>query len=886
MSAQAVASVLPELTDDATSVAPTDQVEVTTFAQSTTSDSTTSTLSPTTEAAQIGASYGLDGTGQTIAIIDTGIAFDHIALGGGFGEGYKVVGGYDFAEGDDNPYDDGSTGFHGTHVAGIVGSDDLQYTGVASGADLVALRVFDDSGATELEWIEQSLQWVHDNLNTFENPITTVNLSLGTSPNEVFLESLNDELQQLEDDGVFISVAAGNSFGVDGAAELAYPASSEFVVPVASYGSDGEISDFSQRASNVLVAPGENITSTVPDALFYGSRTDSFLATSGTSQSAPYVAGASAVLREAYLSVGITDIDQDLLYDQFVSTADSIYDSVTQQSYYQINLEAAIESVINGSGELPSSQSASTVSNNATSTQTNQTDQNVEVSQTSTALGIVELDQGDLTISGTSADDSVVVTSNDNETVSVSINGLSQQFNLSEVDKIVFSGGQGDDSLEVNLEGTDDQVMFLQNRIDIRNQQFTLIGHGIEEAVVDNGDGNDSLYVEGSQFDDVVKASGKSVLYSNEEFSAQGGAFQTAYVLGDVGSDVIEFEGSEEEDRFSQSEGRTYFRSEQLELIAKGFENIAADGNGGADVANLIGTDAAETYNLNQSSGTVTGGTADANIEQFQQINVINTEANDEITLAGSAGDDTLQSKNNAALLVGENFTNYVSNASNVTVTESSGNDTANLSGSDGDDHLTHSGNSTSIENADGKITVEGFELVVGRSTGGNDTAEIVGSDQRELYFANENTIQSTARDGDIVRVVGFNETSVDGGGGDDVIAFRGDSSDETLRINLDDVEFETTLQMLRITNVESSSFTGGGGHDSVEINEVQNLDLLSSLGDGAEAVLRNHTATFSDVDEVEANAVDSAIAAYDLESVDFEYNLNGKWYDRDVLGI
>ena len=43
--------------------------------------------------------YGLSGAGQTVAIIDSGVAYDHPALGGGFGEDYRVVGGRDFTEG-------------------------------------------------------------------------------------------------------------------------------------------------------------------------------------------------------------------------------------------------------------------------------------------------------------------------------------------------------------------------------------------------------------------------------------------------------------------------------------------------------------------------------------------------------------------------------------------------------------------------------------------------------------------------------------------------------------------------------------------------------------------------------------------------------------------
>src|SRR5690606_28477453 len=39
------------------------------------------------------ADYGFDGRGQTVVVIDTGIAWDHPALGGGLGDGYRVLGG-------------------------------------------------------------------------------------------------------------------------------------------------------------------------------------------------------------------------------------------------------------------------------------------------------------------------------------------------------------------------------------------------------------------------------------------------------------------------------------------------------------------------------------------------------------------------------------------------------------------------------------------------------------------------------------------------------------------------------------------------------------------------------------------------------------------------
>jgi subtilisin family serine protease len=161
------------------------------------------------------ADHGFDGSGQTIAIIDSGIAWDHAALGNGYGSGNKVVGGWDFAENDSNPYDDGPAGFHGTHVAGIAAGDGESFQGVAPGADLVGLRVFNDQGVGKIEWVESALQWVRNNLDSFANPITTVNMSLGADWNTESVSDWNvieDELADLKSEGVFISVAAGNDF--------------------------------------------------------------------------------------------------------------------------------------------------------------------------------------------------------------------------------------------------------------------------------------------------------------------------------------------------------------------------------------------------------------------------------------------------------------------------------------------------------------------------------------------------------------------------------------------------------------------------------------------------------------------------------------------------
>src|SRR6478672_2727135 len=121
----------------------------------------------------------ITGAGQSVALIDTGIDYNMSYLGGGFGPGHKVVGGFDFVDNDADPMD---TFGHGTNVAGIIAANPFEfegakYQGIAPGANLVALRVDSADQPVPATRIRTALQWVIDHKDEFN--IVAVNISFG-----------------------------------------------------------------------------------------------------------------------------------------------------------------------------------------------------------------------------------------------------------------------------------------------------------------------------------------------------------------------------------------------------------------------------------------------------------------------------------------------------------------------------------------------------------------------------------------------------------------------------------------------------------------------------------------------------------------------------------
>jgi subtilisin family serine protease len=287
---------------------------------------------------------GITGKGQSVAILDTGVDYNHPALGGRWGK--TVIAGYDFVNNDSDPMD--QTG-HGTMVAGMIAARQFnfggfKYRGIAPAAKIVALRIEDNSDYLPDSRIEAALRWVINHRKQYN--ITAVNMSLGDGDYErKFTRGpYGDELATLKKQGVFITAASGND-GISNPG-INYPAADPSVVGVGSVNGDDVISGFTSRASDLdLLAPGEGIAA----PSIAGGR-HIYLRGSGTSYAAPVVAGAAMLLHQANPKLSVAQILSILK-----SSASKNWDGDTEYpatylTYRRIDLDNAIRSALSRKG--------------------------------------------------------------------------------------------------------------------------------------------------------------------------------------------------------------------------------------------------------------------------------------------------------------------------------------------------------------------------------------------------------------------------------------------------------------------------------------------------------------------------------------------------------
>ncbi len=254
---------------------------------------------------------GYKGKGVKIAIADTGIWADHPDLNVALVRNY-VSPAYGYSQSEDA--NDGHG--HGTHVAGIAAGTGLasggKYVGMAPEATLYSLKVATTFGSATPAGLLAAID------DAIALGVDVLSISLGFSSGDAD-DIISQAVDRAVEAGVVVTVSAGNSgpsyFTVTS------PATARKVISVGASTYDRKVGEFSSRGPTPdgrvdpdVLAPGVEVISTLSrdsvldealsalegyDGIIRGDGGD-YIPLTGTSMAAPVVAGAAALLRQAF----------------------------------------------------------------------------------------------------------------------------------------------------------------------------------------------------------------------------------------------------------------------------------------------------------------------------------------------------------------------------------------------------------------------------------------------------------------------------------------------------------------------------------------------------------------------------------------------------------
>ncbi|MDZ4782623.1 MAG: S8 family serine peptidase [Planctomycetia bacterium] len=279
-----------------------------------------------------------------VAVLDTGIAYDHPDLSANIWRNVTEsnglpnvdddnngfvddIHGYDFVNDrpcngdpksptcdDHDPYDDHG---HGTHVAGTIGAvgdNGIGVTGVAWKTSLMSLKVLDANNRGVTSDAIRAINYAED-MRQRGTPIRVLNASFGSYGPQVDLENA---IERAGDEGILFVAAAGNGqdgiSGVDTDSNAFYPASYELdnILSVAAVDSADQLAKFSNYGptSVDLAAPGIGVLSTwAGDCV----QVSCYKTSNGTSMAAPHVSGVAALIWSHFEQATVKEVRDAIL---------------------------------------------------------------------------------------------------------------------------------------------------------------------------------------------------------------------------------------------------------------------------------------------------------------------------------------------------------------------------------------------------------------------------------------------------------------------------------------------------------------------------------------------------------------------------------------------
>jgi|GEM_PF-3309146 len=318
---------------------------------------------------RIGASQlhtsSITGSGVAVAILDTGVDKTHPYLNGSVVSEacYSTNDAYYGSSSLCPQYEEESTTVgsampyagncptgecsHGTHVAGIVaGRDEISESpgpGVAPEASIIAIQIysrFDAEADCGVGYAPCVMSWSSDELKGLERvyelrnsySIASVNMSLGGGTYTGYCDkespAMKSAIDNLRAAGIATVIASGNDYSC----AISFPACISSAISVGATDYSDTVELYSNGAPFLsLLAPGSSITSSIPLADRGG-----YESWSGTSMATPHVAGAWALMKQAFPYATV-----DNILDAFTATGLSVYDQYCSVTKQRVNVYEA-----------------------------------------------------------------------------------------------------------------------------------------------------------------------------------------------------------------------------------------------------------------------------------------------------------------------------------------------------------------------------------------------------------------------------------------------------------------------------------------------------------------------------------------------------------------